>query len=212
MALPVQPKTIYGEHVNTPIGRVSFPHVFSPRENELKIDKKTGKPVLEYEITLLFDKTADLGPLKKEIARVAKLAEYNLTDGSTVVSCIKDGNVAYKKDPEKNAIQKDKIVVIARSRLKPGLIDRDQLPILNPNEFYGGCYARIQVQPKTWHQLTGHGIILDLVNIQKAKDGEPFGRIKPSASSSFDAIEPDLSETQGEADEFNVFGSAEDDL
>ena len=49
--------------VTTPVGRVSFPSVFTPYTND------QGKQV--YEITLILDRDADLSALKKIVAEAA---------------------------------------------------------------------------------------------------------------------------------------------
>ena len=57
-------------------------------------------------------------------------------------------------------------------------------------KLYGGCYVNAAIKP--WVQKPGvdygHGFRCDLIALQFAKDGEPFGDSVPDASSLFGAV------------------------
>lgn len=81
------------------------------------------------------------------------------------------------------------VVASASSKEKPGLVDQARKDIVNPNDFYAGCYARATVDAYYYDNKGNQGIALGLKNIQKVRDGEPLGnRRKPTDD--FDAIAP----------------------
>ena len=172
----------------TPKFRVSFVNVFEAREN-LQGKKK-------YSVVMLFDKDTDLKPLKallKEAAVVKwgdKLQNIKLP--------FRDGN-----EKEYDGY-KDKIFATASGMQKPGLVDDKLQPIIEPSEFYSGCYARATITAFAWEYMGKKGVSFGLQNLQKLDDGEAFsGKSKPEDD--FDAIkESDKSETENS----ELFGDA----
>ena len=80
---------------------------------------------------------------------------------------------------------------------KPGLVDADVQPIIDPTEFYAGCYAIASFNFYAWaHDEGGTGISAGLMNIQKVKDGEPFGAGNSKPEDDFAAIESDEKPTK----------------
>lgn len=72
------------------------------------------------------------------------------------------------------------IFVSLTTMTKPGVADASVKPIIAPEEFYAGCYARATVNPYAWSFAGRNGVSFGLQNVQKIKDGEPFGnRTKP---------------------------------
>jgi hypothetical protein len=79
------------------------------------------------------------------------------------------------------------VYVRAASEFKPGVVDGQKKEIINPQEFYGGCYARAQVHAY-WYDVKGNkGVTFGLDNVQFVRDGEPFGG-RQKASEAFDAM------------------------
>lgn len=154
--------------------RVSFPAVFKPQAFEGQEPK--------YEVTMLFPKDTDLSAL--EAAAEAAVADKwpdekkrpkNLrmpfTDGDTKDYDGYEGNVAIK----------------AKTKTKPGLVDRAKKPITDESEFYGGCYARASVVAYAYDMAGNKGVAFALNNVQKLRDGEPFGS-RSNADSDFDDL------------------------
>ena len=154
--------------------RVSFPAVFKPQAFEGQEPK--------YEVTMLFPKDADISAL--EAAAEAAVADKwpdekkrpkNLrmpfTDGDTKDYDGYEGTTAIK----------------AKTKTKPGLVDRAKKPITDESEFYGGCYARASVVAYAYDTAGNKGVAFALNNIQKLRDGEPFGS-RSNADSDFDDL------------------------
>ena len=82
------------------------------------------------------------------------------------------------KIPLRNGEEKDGDVyegayfMNARSKRKPGLVDKDRDPILEADEFYSGCIARAAITFFAYDQAGSKGVGVGLNNIQKLKDGQ----------------------------------------
>lgn len=64
----------------------------------------------------------------------------------------------------------------AKSKDAPQIVDKNVKPITNQTEIYSGCYGKISVTFYGYNYSGTKGIAAWLGNIQKIKDGEPFGR------------------------------------
>lgn len=71
------------------------------------------------------------------------------------------------------------------SKMKPGIIDVDRQPLLDPNDFYPGCYARATVSAYSYDQGGGKGVALGLQNLQKIAEGDRLDS-RTDASEDFD--------------------------
>jgi len=168
------------DKITTPKFRVSFPAVFTP-----KAATEGGKE--RYSVVMLFDKTEDLTQVKNLLKRTV-LAKYpdgvlpKNSDGSEFTSPLKEGN---DKDYEGYA---DTITCTASSLYPPGILDENKQMLINPNEFYAGCYAIATVNAYCWSYMGKHGVSVGLQNIMKINDGEKLGG-GASAESDFESIE-----------------------
>lgn len=168
--------------ITTPTFRVSFPNVFKPKSNF-----EGQKP--SYSIQMLFDKDADIEQMKKAAfdAGVKKWGPDKKKWPKFRYPTFADGN----EKANKLASHKDMVVVNARSMEKPGVIDKDYNEILEPAEFYAGCYARATLSVYAYEKLGNAGISFGLQNIMKIKDGKPLGGKKNAKD---DFAEIDLSD------------------
>ena len=83
-------------------------------------------------------------------------------------------------------------------------MDRKKNPILEQEEVYSGCYARISVNMFAFNSNGNKGIGCGLLNIQKVADGEPLAGIQSSPEEDFDDLGDDISNQDlsfGEEDE-----------
>ena len=63
----------------------------------------------------------------------------------------------------------------ANSKTAPQIVDKAVKPILNRDEVYSGCYARVSLNFYAFNSNGNKGIACGLGNIQKIRDGEPLG-------------------------------------
>jgi hypothetical protein len=163
-------KSSKNTQIMTPKFRVSFPSVFQPKESM----NAGGEP--KYGIVMLFD-TKDPAVAKgleqmKAAARAAATEKW----GADTSKWPKGLRLPFRKGEEKDydGYGPGIIFVNASSKMKPGLVDQNVQPIIDPSEFYGGCYARATVNAFAYDTSGNRGISFGLRNIQKVADGDSF--------------------------------------
>lgn len=78
----------------------------------------------------------------------------------------------------------------ANSTDKPGIVDRQVNPILEPMQVYSGCYCNVSLSVYGFNSNGNRGVACGLGNIQWLKDGERLsGRV--DAASDFVAVADD---------------------
>ena len=174
-----KPKVGQSTTVLTGTFRVSFPAVFAPKKaNPNDTDDKA-----KYSLHMLYPVTDPLTALRAA-CRIAATEKWGPQD-----KWPKNLQLPFRKGEEKDydGYGKGIIFVSASSKQKPGLVDENVQPIITADEFYGGCYARATVNAFAWEYMGKAGISFGLRNIQKVKDGEPFGG-KSKPENDFDSI------------------------
>lgn len=166
--------------VNTPMFRVAFPNVFKPRKNDLNGND-------EYSLVALFAKDADLSVLKTAAMEAAKTkwGDDQSKWPKNMKSPFRDQGEKKKQNDKGDWVLPDGYVegatfLTLRSTQKPGVVDQQVQEIIDTSEFYGGCYALASINAFAYDQKGNRGVSFGLGNIQKVKDGDPFGnRTKP---------------------------------
>ena len=92
---------------------------------------------------------------------------------------LRDGDI--ERDDE---AYKGSYFVNANSTTAPEVVDRSLQRILDRNEVYSGCYARVSINFYAFNSNGNRGVACGLGNIQKVRDGEPLGG-KTSAADDF---------------------------
>lgn len=82
---------------------------------------------------------------------------------------LRDGDVERDDDAYKGHY-----FVNANSITPPQIVDKAVRPILDRNEVYSGCYARVSLNFYAFNSNGNKGVACGLGNIQKIKDGEPL--------------------------------------
>jgi len=179
------PKT-QGSKIVTPVFRVSFPSVFKAVGSKFNPDR------LMFSVQMLFrtaksanqapgDVVVDLKPVKDAAAQVL-VQMFGSVDKRPpkMRRVFRLGTETKKKDMD--GFGEGVEFITASSKRKPGLYDHNKQEIIDPNEFYGGCYARASIVPYWYGEVdmdpdsnANMGIGWRLVGIQKAGDGDPFG-------------------------------------
>ncbi len=181
--------------VVTPECRVSYPNVFTPS----KVNKNDPNEKPFYNLQMLFrtkdtkeslargEKSVDIEPLKQAVRQVMT-EKFGPREQGKWPKCrfpFRDGMETEKKDKE--GFGEGVVFCSAKSEQKPGVVNQQVQPILDPAEFYGGCYARVALTVYWYDKAGNRGVAFGLSHVQKVRDGEPFsGRIK--AEDAFDAI------------------------
>ena len=98
---------------------------------------------------------------------------------------LRDGDI--ERDDE---AYKGHYFVNANSITAPQIVDKAVKPILDRDEVYSGCYARVSLNFYAFNSNGNKGVACGLGNIQKIKDGEPLGN-RSSASDDFTSLDDD---------------------
>jgi hypothetical protein len=159
----------------TPEFRVSFPKVFKPEAG------MNGEGPEYYSLVMLFPKTADLSALKAAHAAAIK-EKWGDKKPANLRSPFRDG------DEKELDGYEGTIYITVKSKDKPGLVNAAKEKIVDEAEFYAGCYARATLSCYAYEKNGNRGVSFGLQNIQKLRDGEPFGS-KRKAEDDFDAVE-----------------------
>lgn len=166
----------------SPVGRVSFPRLFEPQLND--------RGEKSWSVVLVFDKKAQETPeYKKMLASIDETASERF--GNKIPSGVKRKSLEPKSGypitscaakPEYFGWAEDGSVMITfSSRYAPLVIARDKTEILDAEEVYGGCYARVSYTTYGYSAAGNEGVSFGLRALQKAKEGERLGGTRASA-------------------------------
>ena len=158
--------------------RFSYVNIFKARAGFNGGDEK-------YSISLLIPKTD-----KATIAKIQAAVEEAIQDGISskwggkkpvnLKLPLRDGDTE-RDTPEYAGMY----FVNANSNQKPGIVDRDLMEILDPDEVYSGCYGRASLNFYPYSVNGNKGVGVGLNNIQKLGEGERLGGSKATAESDF---------------------------
>ena len=76
----------------------------------------------------------------------------------------------------------------ANTKQPPQIVDKSVKPILDRDEVYSGCYAKVSLTFYAFNTNGNKGVACGLGNIQKVKDGDSLGG-GATASDDFNAVE-----------------------
>lgn len=176
--------------VMTPMFRVSFPNVFKAKA------AFEGQEAV-FSLQMLFPKSTDLKELKKLCAEAAT------KKWGPKEKWPKNLRMPFKEGNEKNLENyKDMIVVEARSKMQPGVVDQSVNPIINAGDFYAGCWARATLTCYAYQKAGNAGVSFGLQNVQKMKDDTAFSG-KRNAKDDFEVIETDESSNDESGEDFD---------
>lgn len=147
--------------------RLSYAYVWEGRPND------DGR--IKYSTALLIDKTdtAVIARIKKAINAAIQEGKSKLANSKGVLprdikTPLRDADEEGYDDPNYEGM----MFMNASSYRKPQIVDLHVDPILDPEEVYSGCYAKVSVNFYAFNVNTNKGIAAGLGNIQKLRDGE----------------------------------------
>lgn len=165
--------------VVTPEFRVSYPNVFTPKAAVQGQEPK-------YSVSLLFPKKSDgkggflsvQDSVPAEIKTAAVNAIINKF-GADKAKWPKGFKLPWRDGAEDGKVTTDGygpsvLFINASSKNRPGVVDQDRKTIVDPNKFYGGCYAYAELNA-FWYDTAGNkGVAFGLNHLLLSRDGEPF--------------------------------------
>ncbi|SFE61062.1 DUF2815 family protein [Succiniclasticum ruminis] len=163
--------------------RLSYAHVWD------SVSINDSKP--KYSVSLIIPKS-DKETVKKINAAVDAAIEEGIAkfggkkpNKAALKLPLRDGDTERDDEVYKNAY-----FVNANSTTAPQIVDRAVNPILDREEVYSGCYARVSINFYAYNTNGNKGIACGLGNIQKIADGEPLGG-RSNAKDDFSSLDDD---------------------
>lgn len=172
--------------VITGLVRFSYAKVFRPEaigEND--------EPKYSVSIIIPKDDRATLKKINAAVNAASEAGKASKFDGkipANLKTPLRDGDI----DREDDEAYADSYFINASSLIKPGVVDASCQAIIDPSEFYSGCYGRASINFYAYNAKGNRGIAAGLNNVQKLKDGEALGGVKQAAEVDFaDEFEDD---------------------
>jgi len=124
----------------------------------------------KYSVTLIIPKsdTKTIENINSAYAQVLESSKSKLSSKSMIPYGLKDGDI--ERD---SSIYSDAYFINASASEKPGIVDIDLNPLIEPNDLYDGCHGRASITFFPYLVNGRGGIGVGLNNVQKLKDGEP---------------------------------------
>lgn len=165
--------------------RLSFPHLFKPKAFE------EGKEP-SYSANFILDKTKDAAQIKAVKDAINAVAKEKWPKGLPKMKgiCLKspepDGDGNYTVEGYDDSV----MFVTAGSAKRVPIVDRDPNVALAEEDGkpYAGCYVNVSI--RLWAQDNQYGkrVNAQLLAVQFAKDGQPFGEKPVDPSEEFETV------------------------
>jgi hypothetical protein len=182
--------------------RCSFPNIIDP---QTRVNDK-GEPVSSYNCDLILP-PSDPGFAKFMQTYAAMATEKWKENAQAAMQRIQMDRKTrcYGQGAEKVSAKtfqvhpgyQDMVFISARNPRQPQIIDVDGKPVDPTNtmliravaaKVYGGCYVNVVIKPWLQQNAQGIGVRCDLVAIQFARDGEPFGAAPADVTGMFGQV------------------------
>jgi len=168
--------------VTTGVGRICFTkNLFVPDEKD------------SYAVLFLLPKsdTATVNAFKKSIEAFKTdpkaVAKWGSKFLASMKTGLRDGDT--ERDTETNPEYKGHYFINANTYTKPGVVDAQLQPVIDPAEAYSGRNARVTLVPGAFAMDGNKGIKWYLNNVQILAGGERLGGGASNASDDFTAVE-----------------------
>lgn len=169
--------------VITGVVRLSYANVWEPKSINGGDEK--------YSVSLIIPKSD-----KKTIADINRAVDTAIKEGAAKFGGkipnkaalklpLRDGDTERDDEAYKNSY-----FVNANSLTAPQIVDARVQPILDRNEVYSGCFARVSITFYAFNSNGNRGIACGLGNIQKVADGESLSG-RSNAEDDFTTLDDD---------------------
>ena len=154
--------------------RFSYANVFQP-----KAAVEGGTP--KYSVSIIIPKSdkETVTKLQKafEDCKASNAAFFGGTRPKGLKGGLRDGDEE-KDDPA----YAGSYFINANSVKRPEVIDLDRNLIMDPSEFYSGCYGRASITFFPYNTQGSKGIACGLNNLMKTEEGEKLGGVSSAAA------------------------------
>lgn len=170
--------------------RLSYAHLFEPHASFEGNDPKYSTVIL---VPKSDTKTVNAIKAAQKLAlENGKSSKFNGKIPAGWKNTFRDGD-ADDVDLDKNPEYAGHYFMTVSNKTKPGLVDRQLNPIIDPTELYSGCYARVSINAFPFSVSGSKGVSFGLNHVQKLRDGESLSGMT-KAENDFEALEDDFDE------------------
>ena len=155
--------------VITPVGIGCYVFLFHPQPSM----NPGGEP--SYAITMVFPKGTDLRELKTA-AKAAAEKKWGNKIPTNLRNPFRDGDSDKPDDPT----FANSIFITARTKQRPGVVDRRREPLAEEFDVYSGMKCRASVTAFAYDTAGNKGVSFALNNVQKVGDGTRLSGRKPA--------------------------------
>ncbi|NLI90381.1 MAG: DUF2815 family protein [Epulopiscium sp.] len=147
--------------------RMSYANVFEPKSINGSEPKFSVSLIIPKE-----DKTT-IEKINKAIEQAKKegISKLGGKIPANLKTPLRDGDV----DRPDDTAYANSYFINANSTIRPGIVDENLQPIINPQELYSGCYGRASLVFFAYNAQGNKGIACGLQNLQKLEEGQPLG-------------------------------------
>lgn len=179
----------------SPIGMISFPHLFTP-----KAPAQGAEP--RFSINLIFDKAAQADPAFKELKKQVMAAAEEEWPGKAA-DMFKTGKL---RSPFRDCKTKEDfagydvdggVFIQAWTKTKPGIVNGRLQEITVPGDIWAGQLGRIDYKAFGYDNSGNKGVSLLLNNVQITKMDMPRLDGRASADKAFTAVDDPSASSNG---------------
>ena len=176
--------------------RIMFPHLFEKYTPDEDQDPK-------YSVMLLVPKEDTATVKKIQSAQQAALkkgkdSKFGGKIPNNWKNTFRDGDE--EGDEEDSPERLGHYFMTVSSKTRPGVVDRLRQAIMEPQEVYSGCYARVSLNAFPYNSRNSKGVSFAINGLQKTRDGEALGGPAPfRAEEDFEELEPLSEDEDGSA-------------
>ncbi|MCR9200701.1 MAG: DUF2815 family protein [Planctomycetaceae bacterium] len=166
--------------------RLSFPYLFKPKKNNLDPSKD---PRYTCDLLLTDSEVTNL----KAAAQVAIQDKWGGKPPAHFRSPFKSGDElnAKREDRGKDPYPEyaGMTFISPWSEDPVGVVDQNADALIDKNEIYAGCFVNASVTAVAYDKGGNAGVFFALNNVQKHRDGDPFGPARISAENEFGEVD-----------------------
>lgn len=183
-----------GTKVVTGEVRLSYAHLFEPYSGD-------PEQAAKFSTVIIIPKSdkATLNAIRKAAGEAAEGGKAKFGGkippnvAKNPATTLHDGDE--EADLERNPEYEGCYYMSISSKVQPGLVDRNKMPILDNSSLYSGCYVRVAMGAFAYNTNGNKGVSFGLNHVQKLRDGEPLGGMT-RAEDEFDDLD-ELDDDEG---------------
>lgn len=173
--------------------RLSYAHLFEAHKSPAAPENAPAK----YSVVILVPKsdTATIEKIRaaqKVALENGKTSKFGGKIPANWKSTFRDGDDETEADLEKNPEYAGHWFMTVSNTRRPGVVDLNMQPILDPTAVYSGCYARVSLNAFPYSTSGNKGVSFGLNHVQFIEDGEPLGSVSKAENDFAEAFEDSL--------------------